>query len=151
MSHGIELNDKKLEQQLKTFLQDAEKKGTVTFREVEETLTKFAFTPTQKDRVYDYLEAEGVDVSTEETSEDFEIAAIEPAEEAALDEIVASASPANATIRFLSVLFSIVLSSMFLLSNFNNCSTVSFGKPSDCFSSSSDCRNFLAFSLWGSI
>ncbi len=43
------------------------------------------------------------------------------------------------------------LSSSLLLKASNNFLTVSFGKPSGCFSPRSDCKNSWAFSLCGSI
>ena len=78
MSYEIDINDEKRYEQLTTFMEKARKQGTVTFREVEDTLSELEFDVSQKDAVYDDLEASGVEVMTEANPEDFEIIAIEP-------------------------------------------------------------------------
>ncbi len=92
MSYEIDINDEKRYEQLTSFMEKARKLGTITFREVEDTLSELEFDVSQKDAVYDDLEASGVEVMTEANPEDFEIIAIEPADEAVLEEIVAEAS-----------------------------------------------------------
>lgn len=92
MSYEIELQEDKKEEQLTTFFEKVRKEGSVTFKEVEDTLNGLSFDVSKKDRVYDELEASGVEIMTESNPEDFEIITIEPEEEAALDEMVAEAS-----------------------------------------------------------
>ena len=79
-------------EQFDSFVENAKAAGSVTFREVEETLTEMHFTPVQKDRVYDLLEASGVEVVTEASPEDFEIISLEPSEEADLEEMAQEAA-----------------------------------------------------------
>jgi RNA polymerase primary sigma factor len=92
LSYEIDINDEKRYEQLTVFMEKARKQGTVTFREVEDTLSELEFDVSQKDAVYDDLEASGVEVMTEANPEDFEIVTIEPGDEAVLEEIVAEAS-----------------------------------------------------------
>lgn len=92
MSYETELQDDKKEEQLAAFFEKVRKEGSVTFKEVEDTLNGLRFDVSKKDRVYDELEASGVEIMTESNPEDFEIITIEPEEEAALDEMVAEAS-----------------------------------------------------------
>ncbi|NCB41760.1 MAG: RNA polymerase sigma factor RpoD [Clostridia bacterium] len=91
LSYEVELSEEKREEQLLNFLEKVKKEGSVSFKEVEDMLNGLCFDVSKKDRVYDDLEAIGVEVVTESNPEDFEII-IEPEEEAVLDEMVAEAS-----------------------------------------------------------
>lgn len=92
MSYEIDIQDEKKYEQLTAFIDKSKRNGSVTFREVEEMLSELEFTAAQKDQTYDQLEAQGVEVMTESNPDDFEIIALEPSEEADLEEIVAEAS-----------------------------------------------------------
>jgi len=92
VSNDIDMQDEKKNEQLASFLESSKRNGSVTFREVEELLTEMEFTAAQKDQIYDHLESQGVEVMTEANPDDFEIIALEPSEEADLEEIVAEAS-----------------------------------------------------------
>ena len=92
MSYETELHGEKKEEQLILFLEKVRKEGSVTFKDVEDTLNGLGFDVSQKDKVYDELESIGVEIMTEANPEDFEMISIEPEEEAALDEMVAEAS-----------------------------------------------------------
>ncbi|HHX92855.1 MAG TPA: RNA polymerase sigma factor RpoD [Clostridiales bacterium] len=86
------MQDEKKVARLTEFIESTKKSGSVTFREVEDTLTAMEFAPAQKDQVYDYLELQGVEVVTEANPEDFEIVTIDSGDEADLEEMVAEAS-----------------------------------------------------------
>ena len=92
VSYDIDMQDEKKVEQLTEFIEKSKKNGSVTFREVEELLTELEFTAAQKDQIYDHLESQSVDVTTEANPDDFEMVVLEPSEEADLEEIVAEAS-----------------------------------------------------------
>lgn len=91
MSYEAELHDDKKDEQLAVFFEKAKKENTITFKEVEEVLNGLGLDVSQKDKIYDELEAIGVEVTTESTPDDFEII-IEPEEEADLEIIVAESA-----------------------------------------------------------
>jgi RNA polymerase primary sigma factor len=92
LSYETELHDDKKEEQLAVFMEKARKEGSIAFKAVEDTLNGLGFDVSKKDKVYDDLEATGVQFTTKSNPEEFDIITIKPEEEAALNEMVAEAS-----------------------------------------------------------